>query len=399
MSLSATTIQTFSQILQPQGIKVVTTGSDEIGEFLQRRYGSVEPAQIQQRWQSILEGIPTAKVIILGIPMDVGAGFERGTFKGPLGIRSQFLAKKDLYQRFEEAGVIDIGDIRINPSLISDDLLNEKTIGDVRRAREIDEPLPVSPISILEAVLPMIHEINPSAKVHMLGGDHSFSKIPVKYLATPPNNSDQSLGVIHFDAHTDLLKERDGLCDSFGSWAYWANEWIGRGGRLQQLGTRISGKTREHWESTLGLRQFWSNEISARGTQAIMDELVNNLQRAGVLSVYISNDVDGTDPRWVASTGTMVRGGMKPSFVDATIRRLAREFDVVGADITELSPPLKWHVRGEPTRSNQMAAHYTVNQIEALLGRSGLFKNPIPIPRPATEKQVWNLPPLAKFPS
>jgi len=52
--------------------------------------------------------------------------------------------------------------------------------------------------------------------------------------------------------------------------------------------------------------------ILKRGAEVIQAELVANLHAAGVEELYISNDVDGTDPRWVAATGTMVRGGMTP---------------------------------------------------------------------------------------
>ncbi len=40
------------------------------------------------------------------------------------------------------------------------------------------------------------------------------------------------------------------------TWSYHANGRLGRGGRLVQVGVRASGHDREHWESTLGVRQF-----------------------------------------------------------------------------------------------------------------------------------------------
>jgi len=384
-----------SRILQPQGIKVVTTGADEIAAFLRGRYGSTDDAVIQAAWRATLEGIARAKVIVLGVPMDIGAGFERGAFKGPLGIRSQLLRARELYARFEEAGVLDIGDVRVNPSLLSDDYLNQDTLDAVRRARGHDGDLPVSPLSILDRAVRAITEINPEARIHLLGGDHSMAMVTTKLLANSPRNARRTLGVVDFDAHTDLMKERDGIQCSFATWAHHANEAIGRGGRMQQLGVRISGRSREEWEREGDLRQFWAEEILERGAEVIQAELVANLHAAGVEELYISNDVDGTDPRWVAATGTMVQGGMTPQFVSSTIAVLGEAFRVVGADVTELAPPLKWHIPGEPARSNQMAAHYAVKQIEALLGERGRFGDAVPIPEPATEEQVWNLPPYA----
>lgn len=395
-------LATLSRILQPQGIKVVTTGADEIGSFLARRYGSTDDAVVQARWRETLEKLTSAKVVLLGVPMDIGAGFERGAFKGPLGIRSQLLRVDGLYQRLEEAGVVDIGDVRVNPSLFMDELMSDVALAAVRRARDWSEDLPVAPLSILDRAVREIAKVAPEARVHLLGGDHSMSMVTSRLLAEAPRNAKKTLGVVHFDAHTDLLRERDGIQCSFATWAHHANEAIGRGGRLQQLGTRISGRTREDWEREGDLRQFWCDEIDARGAAAIQEELVANLKRAGVSELYVSNDVDGTDPRWVAATGTMVRGGMHPAFVSSTIEVLGEHFQVLGADVAELAPPLKWHVPGEPARSNQMAAHYALKQIEAMLGLSGApatergrFGDAVPIPAPATEAEVWNLPPYA----
>jgi agmatinase len=241
----------------------------------------------------------------------------------------------------------------------------------------------------------LIAELAPAARVHLIGGDHSMSMVSSGVLARAPRNQAHTLGVVHFDAHTDLLAERDGIRCSFATWAHHANLAIGRGARLQQLGTRISGRTREHWEETCQVRQFWADEINARGTAPVLDELVGNLLRAGCKELYISNDVDGTDPRWVAATGTMVRGGMHPEFVSAAIERLGRDFQVLGADVAELAPPLKWHIKGEPARSNQTAAHYTLRQLDALLGEPGRLGGEIPIPEPASDEDVWNLPPFA----
>lgn len=388
-------LETLYQILRPQGIRVYTTGADELGRFVAARYGSLDPVEIDRRWRDILERIPRAKVVVLGVPMDVGAGFERGSFKGPLGIRSQLLARTGLYQRLEDGGVIDIGDVRVNPSLLSDDYLNDATLELVRRAREHASDLPVAPLTILSRAVRCIGELNPGARIHLLGGDHSMSMVTTLALASAPANAGNTLGVVHFDAHTDLLKERDGLECSFATWAHHANEAVGRGGRLQQLGMRISGRTREQWEAETQVRQFWSEEIAERGTESVVAELTSNLRAAGVREVYISNDVDGTDPRWVAATGTMVRGGMHPEFVSAAIERLGRDFAVVGADVAELAPPLKWHVRGEPARSNQTAAHYTLVQIDAMLGQPGRFGAEIPVPIPASEEEVFDLPPYA----
>ncbi|MFI4919237.1 MAG: arginase family protein [Legionellales bacterium] len=387
-----------TRILCPQGIKTVTTGSGEIGRFLQARYGSVNEMQVKAIWEENLHKIPQAKIIILGVPMDTGAGFERGAFKGPLGIRSQFLSKKDFYQNLETHGIIDIGDVRGQFQSVADDMASPQFIQATRASRGwgvLGEALqlPISYHSILERTLDLIGTLNPQAKVLLLGGDHSLSWVPIQYLSE--NNPNQNLGIVHFDAHTDLMEERDGSLLNFATWAYHANNAIGRGNRLQQLGIRVSGHTREHWETTLQLRQIRMEEISARTAEDVIAEVIANLVNAGVTRVYISNDIDGTDPTYAASTGTMEFGGMMPEFVHALINALGQSFDVVGSDLVEVAPPLKWHVHGEPSRTTQTAAYYVVAQMNAMLQGASILFNPFSQLIPSKLDELMSFPLLA----
>lgn len=388
MNLDTPMLQ-LANILAPQGIKIVTTGAGEVAQFVLDRYGSQEEAAVRKVWENILKEIPQAKWIILGVPMDAGAGFERGAFKGPLGIRSQFLSVPGFYTYLKERGIIDIGDVRVHPSLVSDRLLRRDTIRDIRKERygnlgnELD--LPVSPHSILERTLECLRLLNPQARVMLLGADHSISWIPIKVLTRGERNTEKNLGIVHFDAHTDLLRIRDGIEPSFATWAYHANDAIGRGGRLQQFGIRVSGRSREYWEETLGVRQFRMGEILARGAQAVIEETIQNFREIGVERVYTSNDIDGTDPRWAAATGTLEPDGMVPEFVDAMIKAIWANFEVIGGDLVEVAPPLKWHIPGEPARTLQMAAHYVMEQIR-------VTPNPFSIPPPAFREAVLGTP-------
>jgi arginase family enzyme len=90
-----------------------------------------------------------------------------------------------------------------------------------------------------------------------------------------------------------------------------------------------------------------------------------------------------------------VRGGLHPELVTAVVRRLGEVFVVEGADVTELAPPLKWHIPGEPARSTRTAAHYALAQLDALLAGETRLRDEVPLPAPATEEEVWSLPPMA----
>jgi agmatinase len=55
--------------------------------------------------------------------------------------------------------------------------------------------------------------------------------------------------------------------------------------------------------------------------------------------VFLSVDIDVTDPGSAPGTGTPEPGGFSPRQLLDTIRRIAIELPVVGMDIVEVSPP------------------------------------------------------------
>ena len=135
--------------------------------------------------------------------------------------------------------------------------------------------------------------------------------------------------IVHVDAHTDLLPERLGVRLCFATWAYHANELLGRGGRLVQVGVRASSRSKQHWESTLGVRQFWADEVRARG-DAVIDDVIAHLRALGVARVYLSNDIDATDSATAPSTGAPEANGLAPAFVATLIARVAEAFPLLG---------------------------------------------------------------------
>lgn len=388
--MNGSPLDVLSKILAPQGILTVTTGTGEMATFLQQRYGSADATAVQLRWHEELRRIQDAEVVLLGVPIDT-AGFDKGQGKGPLGLRLRMLAA-GVYERFPAENVVDIGDCRNHPLLVHDELLNEHTIESVRVARwgEASERLPVSPLSILERALTEIWHLNPNAKILLMGGDHGLSWMPFRVIEDMRRNLAQDLGILHFDAHTDLMSSRDGVDISFATWAHHANRLIGGGGRLQQVGIRISGRSKAHWEESHELRQYWASEVHQRGAVEVAEELVSNLHHAGVKRVWVSNDIDGTDPRWAAATGTLEPGGLAPQDVHIMISKVGASFEIIGGDVVEVAPPLRGHIPGEPVRTLDTAAGYLLAQLDACLGRH-CFADALPIPAPADDSTQWDV--------
>lgn len=356
-------------ILTPMGMKVFTSGSGEIGDFLKRRYAADSLEEAEAAHLQDLEKLEKAKVAIIGVPNDNGGGFDRGSKKGPLALRRYWLEETGLYLEWESAGIVDIGDVYDHPLLSDDRYLQEWVLDNVRRDRwgtdGVKRKLPVSALSILEVALEQLFKVNPDCRVLMLGGDHSKSLIPVQVLTRRLPAG--SLGVLQFDAHTDLLDFRDGLDGSYATWSYHANDALSRGGRLVQVGLRTSGRSKADWEKELDLRQYWAEEVKEKGAQALAEEIAEHFHSIGVKNLYISNDIDALDPEFAAATGTPEPGGLSLDDELTVIEHVAQQFNIVGSDMMEVAPMLTRHIDAEPQRTLDSATTLCKAQLAAML--------------------------------
>jgi arginase family enzyme len=365
--------QELEVLLRPAGAGIFTVSTGRLAqlELQSSLYGVSRADDVPDAWRGVLETLATARLAVLGIPSDCGAGLVRGASFGPQELRRGLLQARPDFRTWAAAqGVVDLGDVSVNPHLLSDDMLSEPQKRACRQAMyatllpEESAELPVSPLSMAERALERIFDVNPKIKLLVLGGDHSVAWPPVSVLK---RRRAPALGIVQPDAHTDLMAERLGVRICFATWAYHANDLIGRGGRLVQVGVRTSRQSRQHWESTLGVRQFWAEEIAALGEAATLDAIVAHLRERGVEQVYFSNDIDATDAALAPSTGAPETGGLQPDFVCALVRRLGQAFDLVGADLVEVAPPV-----GSPEQSARTVAlgvRYLLASLDALLER------------------------------
>jgi agmatinase len=373
-----TPLEELALLLRPAagGIYLVSTGRSAQLALQRALYSALSDDEVEQRFRASLERIAGAKAIILGVPSDTGAGFRRGANLAPQAIRRALLdADPDWPAKTATAGVIDIGDVFVVPHFLHDDMLSDAQKDASRRAlfpsvpAEIAARLPVSPLSIAERVMDLVFAINPGARPFVLGGDHSTAWPVVAAVARVRKDSlrHDRWGIVQPDAHTDLLEERLGVRYCFATWSYHANELLGRGGRLVQVGVRASRRDRAHWESSLGVRQFWANECRAR-PEASLEAIVQHLRASGIGPIYFSNDIDGTDASYAEATGTPEPGGLEPNFVIDLIRRLGREVGILGGDVMEVAPPLGSEEAS--ARTVALAARYFRETLRASLGEA-----------------------------
>ena len=325
------------------GLYVVSTGRAAQLEVQRHLYGVSDEADIHACFVAALDQIVSARAVILGVPSDVGAGYRRGANLGPQAIRTALIAgDADLRGWFSRRGIVDIGDVAVVPQLLHDEMLAPAQIEASRAALYKDvapglaAKLPVSPLSIEARVLDLVLTINPRVVPIVLGGDHSVAWPVAETLA---KHRKDRWGIVQPDAHTDLLAERLGIKYCFATWSYHANDLLGRDGRLVQVGVRASRHKREHWESKLGVRQFWAEEI-LRDPDGAIDQVIEHLRKLGVQSVYFSNDIDGTDAKHAEATGTPEPDGLEPDWLFALIARLGKDIGLCAADCVEVAPPL-----------------------------------------------------------
>ncbi len=367
-----TPVEELAALLRPAGggLYLVSTGKAEQLAMQKQLYGAANETEVQDRFLRALDRISTAKGVLLGIPSDVGAGFQRGANLGPQAIRLRLLEElPDFKQRADDAGLVDLGDVFVVPQLQHDDMLSDVQKDDSRRALypllkwDDARRLPVAPLSIAERAWDLIFQLNPSVKPFALGGDHSTA-LPLAFALG--KSRPKNWGIVQSDAHTDLLQTRLGVKYCFATWSWHANEVVGRAGRLTQVGTRASGKDRAHWEKTCEVRQFWARDVLA-DPQGSLDQVLAHVKATGVQGVYFSNDIDGTDSKWADATGTPEPGGLEPEWLVELIRRLGREVGILGGDVMEVAPSLR-PTPESSQRTVALAVRYLRETFAASLG-------------------------------
>jgi len=354
------------------GIHVVSTGVHEMRALQARIYGQSTPAGIEEAWKNALTSINEASGLVLGVPSDTGAGFTRGANRAPGALRNHLLQQPE--HPIWSSRIRDIGDVYTVPQLLDDEMVStsqkertERSIyGDVNASLH----RPVSPLGICRAALDYAYEQNPQVVPMVIGGDHSVGW-PAFAAAFEhwERKGGRKIGLLHFDAHTDLLAERLGVRYCFATWAYHANQLLERDGRLVQIGIRASGRTQDHWESTLGVRQYWAEEALSKGPVQMADEISDRFAKRGVDALYVSNDIDGTDPRYAAATGTPEPGGLTPQLVSELTTLLGSRFPLIGGDLVEVAPPLAGEIEGEPETTLNTAGQYLADLAQLVLKR------------------------------
>lgn len=252
-------------------------------------------------------------IALVGVPFDGGTTNRAGTRHGPREIRSQSSLMRRVHHvsntaPYELVRVADGGDSPVNPIDLKDSLGKITTF---------------------------FSEIHAAGALPITaGGDHLITLPILRALA-----KDRTLGLIHFDAHSDTNDRY------FGDNPYThgtpfrraVEEGLLDPKRMTQIGIRgsIYDPSDYDFAKANGIRIVFIEELLARGHADVMAEA---RERAGAQPTYISFDIDVIDPSMAPGTGTPEIGGVFTRDAQAMVRSLAG-IDIVGADVVEVSPP------------------------------------------------------------
>jgi guanidinopropionase len=250
---------------------------------------------------------------LAGIPWDAGTTNRPGPRHGPRQIRDNSSMVRRMHQVFgtipyDIANCADLGDCPVNPADVQDGL---------KRIETWFKSLIAKGIRPLAA-----------------GGDHLCS-LPILRAV----GEKRPVGMIHFDAHTDLYDQY------FGGFKYThgtpfrraIEEGVLDPRRMVQIGIRGSMYDREDvaYAEKVGVRIVRIEEAMEIGPKAVMEEA---RRIAGDGETYISFDIDMLDPVYAPGTGTPEIGGFTTFQAQQLLRGL-RGLHIVGADVVEVSPP------------------------------------------------------------
>jgi arginase family enzyme len=304
----------------PEGLLVLMVRSGlvvEVSELAFLEHGFLRPPSmpvgVAWSWSELPELAVPGVWVVLGVPVDAHALGMGGARQGPSEIRR--LVSGALL--FGEGDVVDWEFGRRYPELrpaVAD-------LGDVDPEGSRMDHVGSRLQKVVRELLLL------GLKPLVLGGDHSITHYVLhEAIASVPR-----FGIIHFDAHPDLLPSRT------LSHANVFREAIEspRVEHIVQIGLRVVERMTPYASRTpCEKRTVVSAREAARGRAL---EVLEALPRD--LPYYLSFDIDCIDGALARETGTPALGGLSFELASQLVDYAARTFDLLGVDFVEVSGP------------------------------------------------------------
>jgi agmatinase len=176
-------------------------------------------------------------------------------------------------------------------------------------------------------------ELQAEARIHLerdkflvtLGGEHSLTQAPVR----AAREVHGEVGVVQFDAHSDLRQEFEGTPYSHASVM---RRIVEEGIPTLAVGIRSLSAPEARLIRERSLPVVWGHQLDRA------EELFPGMHSALPEKVYLTFDIDYFDPSLVPATGTPEPGGGHWHPTLRLLRRLFQAKTVVAMDLVELAP-------------------------------------------------------------
>ena len=250
----------------------------------------------------------SSSIIILPVPYEATVSYRSGTREGPRAIleASKYVelfdpeTKKEIYK---EVGIFTA------PAL------------------PIDTSGPQAMLQLIEKEYRKY--LYDNKLIIMLGGEHTISYAPVKIFY----ESGEDFSVLSIDAHADLRDTYENSKFNHACVMRRVHELV----PLVEIGVRSFCKEEIEYIEKNKISVFTPQKI--RESSDWITEALNDVKD----NVYISIDVDGFDPSVIPSTGTPEPDGLLYFQVEELLKNIAREKNIIGIDVVELSPISSLH--------------------------------------------------------
>jgi agmatinase len=259
------------------------------------------------------KNINKANVVLLSAPYEKTASSHKGTIDGPKKVVECLNTQIEFFDRKLKVEVNNF----------------------VKTAHQNMENLKrLSPTGTLKKIRNAYDKLIQKDKfVFILGGEHSVSIGAFQALAK--KYDPQNTTILQIDAHCDL---REDDSDYSTKPSHLAHSTVMRhastlGYNIVQVGIRTYSKEEYNYFSNPKNKiKTWEWGL---GDKPKIKEILKSIKTR---NVYLTIDVDGFDPSVMPGTGTPVQGGLKWNYGLRLIEELAEKFNLIGADIVEVSP-------------------------------------------------------------
>lgn len=261
---------------------------------------------------------------VLGVPVDHGVSYRAGAKDAPRWIREH-----SHWDRVEGLDYVDLDD---SATPLQPHTLQIADVGDVHIH-------PGDAEATNRAIEAAVREVRRSSFPLVLGGDHSITYASVKGCAGAVEASRDDIGILHFDAHTDVETSYLTLPRVWhgNPFRMLIEDRIIHGSNLVTIGPR--GLLPAKWMDFIkqeGINLFTMQEVVKEGLDSVIDRAIG-LLRERCAKVYLTFDIDCIDPCDAPGTGTPSSGGIRAHEINRVMRQLG-EVPLIGFDLTEVNP-------------------------------------------------------------